>query len=671
MNLRPVLCFLCYLLLALPTTAQQCTTLGQTPSTAFPVCGTTVFEQLNVPICSSNDLYVPACQDGAQYANKNPFWYKFTCFVSGTLGFVITPNDLTDDYDWQLYDVTGLSPEEVFTNRNIIVTGNWAGNPGATGTAANGSNFVQCASAYDGKESRFAKMPNLIAGHQYILLVSHFTNTQSGYKLSFGGGTASITDPTLPDLESVSTNCEASKLYLKLNKQMRCNSLAADGSDFSVSGGATVVSATGVGCSMGFDMDSVILTLSNPLPAGNYNVTIQTGMDTNTIVDNCDMSIPAGRSLPFTVATLLPTPMDSMVPVRCAPQELELIFKKKILCNSFAPDGSNFKIAGPHPVTVLSAQGDCSQGGTNIIRIQLSAPVVHAGTYRIILQPGSLGNSLLDECGQETPVGSVLPFVVKDTVSADFTCDINYGCQMDTLHFRHPGKNAVNDWKWQMDNAGSSSAQNPVGHFYIAGTRLITLKVSNGFCTDSTTQEFSWDHTLKAGFEVTNLLCPEDSAKFINNTIGDIRVFDWDFNNGLRSNLQVPPPQKYEGSLYEKEFSVRQIVTNEFGCKDTAYQTLRVLKSCYLAVPNAFTPNGDGLNDFLYPVNAFKAKNLEFRVYNRAGRLLFESRDWLAKWDGTFRGEPLDSGVYVWTLSYIHADTGVKHADKGSTVLIR
>src|SRR5690606_36791559 len=104
-------------------------TRGQTPSTAFPVCGTNIFQQKDVPICSSNDLFVPGCSgnDGAKYANKNPFWYKFTCYVSGTLGFQITPNNLSDHYDWQLYDITGLNPDQVYTNHNIIVRGTWAG----------------------------------------------------------------------------------------------------------------------------------------------------------------------------------------------------------------------------------------------------------------------------------------------------------------------------------------------------------------------------------------------------------------------------------------------------------------------------------------------------------------------------------------------------------------
>ena len=671
MNVRLLFVLSIFLLLTYTSDAQECTTPGQTPKTAFPVCGTNVFEQNNVPICSSHNLYVPNCQDGANYANKNPFFYKFTCFESGTLGFVITPNDLKDDYDWQLYDITGLDPDQIFTNRNIIVTGNWAGNPGPTGASANGVPFIQCASAQDGTESRFAKMPDLVKGREYILLVSHYTNTQSGYKLSFGGGTASITDPKLPDLAAVSTSCDASRIYIKLNKKMKCKSIAADGSDFSISAAANIISAVGVGCGNGFDTDSIVLTLSAPLGTGNYSVSIKMGNDANTIMDNCDRNIPVGRSLPFKVDILLPTPMDSMAAVTCAPQTLQLIFKKKILCSTIASDGSNFKITGPFPVNVISAEGVCADRGSSFINVKLSAPIVNDGTYSIILQPGSLGNSLFDECGLEVPLGSALTFTVKDTVSAAFTTAITYGCKADTLNFHHNGRNSVNEWAWDMDYAGKSSLQSPVGHFFNSGTKTISLKVSNGFCSDSSSQSFSWDHTLKAGFETINLLCPEDSAKFIDKSVGNVIAYNWDFSNGSSSTLQTPLPQKYLPPSYEREFLIRQIVTNDIGCSDTAFQKIKLLKSCYIAVPTAFTPNRDGLNDYLFPVNAFKARKLEFKVYNRAGQVIFFSNDWLQKWDGTYKGEPLDSGIFVWTLSYVHADTGEHHFQKGSTVLIR
>ena len=671
MKVRLLILFGVFFYMSSSVLAQECTTPGQSPATAFPVCGTNVFSQDNVPLCSSHNLFVPGCQDGANYANKNPFFYKFTCFEAGTLGFVITPNDLGDDYDWQLYDVTGLDPNEIFTNRNIIVTGNWAGNPGPTGTSAAGVNFIQCASAQNGTEPRFAKMPGLVKGREYILLVSHYTNTQSGYKLSFAGGTASITDPKMPDLATVTTSCDASKIYIKLNKPMKCKSIASDGSDFLISSGGSVMSATAVGCSNGFDTDSVVLTLSTPLTAGNYTVGIKVGTDNNTLIDNCDRSIPVGRSLSFKVTILLPTPMDSMAAVTCAPESLQLIFRKKIFCNTISPDGSNFKVTGPFPVNILSAEGVCSDGGSNVINIKLSAPIVHDGTYQISLQPGSLGNTIFDECGLETPLGTSLSFKVKDTVSDTFTTAIAYGCKMDTLQFNHDGKNTVNQWNWSMDYAGKSALQNPFAYFNIAGTKTISLKVSNGFCADSSTQTFSWDHTMKAGFETINLLCPEDSAKFLDKSIGNIVSYSWDFNNGNIGALKSPPAQKYPTSTYEREFVIRQIVKNDMGCSDTAFQKLRVLKSCYIAVPTAFTPNGDGLNDYLYPVNGFKAQNLEFKVYNRAGQLIYSSKDWLQKWDGTFKGEPQDSGIYVWTLSYKHTDTGEKHFLKGSSILIR
>src|SRR5688572_18452147 len=130
--------------------AQQCTALGQTPTTAFPVCATKVFKQTTVPICTTNDLFVPGCSNtpgGALYQNKNPFWYKFTCYVAGTLSFEVIPLAADEDYDWQLYDITGKNPNDVFTNNSLVVTGNWSATYGKTGASASGVNFIQCASS--------------------------------------------------------------------------------------------------------------------------------------------------------------------------------------------------------------------------------------------------------------------------------------------------------------------------------------------------------------------------------------------------------------------------------------------------------------------------------------------------------------------------------------------
>ncbi len=651
----------------------QCTTLGQTPSTAFPVCGTTTFEQTTVPICSTNSLFVPGCSGNgnANYANKNPFWYKFTCYQSGTLGFTITPKNMADDYDWQLYDVTGLDPNEVFTNQNIIITGNWAGNPGSTGTSATGVPYIQCASSYDGSESRYAKMPTIIQGHTYILLVSHFSDSQSGYSLSFNGGTAVITDPKDPKLSGVNPFCDGQQIFVKLNKKMKCSSLAPDGSDFKLSvPGINVISATGVNCSNSFDVDSVVLTLSAPLPPGDYFLIVQNGADANTILDNCDRGIPVNDQLPFKILPLKPTPMDSLMSVTCAPKDLMLIFQKPIKCSSISPDGSDFLITGPSPVSIVSASGDCNSGVTNTIQIRLSQPMVHGGNYQIHLRNGIDGSTIVDQCGQVTPSGQAISFTLKDTVNADFAYNIGLGCKTDTIQLFHPGNNGVNQWTWGMADAGISTQQNPVAYYHLFGQKRITLKVSNGFCSDSSAVDILLDNVLRADFEISNTICPEDSAVVKNQSFGKIVSYLWDFKNGVTSIAANPEPQKYPRNGIESFYNVRLIVRDDH-CADTAVNQVKVLKSCFIAVPNAFTPNNDGLNDFLYPLNAFKADDLRFKVYNRGGLLLFSTTKYGEKWDGTYKGEPQDAGIYVWTLEYVHRDTGKRFSLKGSTVLIR
>jgi len=651
---------------------QACTTLGQTPSTAFPVCGTTKFEQNNVPICSSNDLFVPGCVDGAAYANKNPFWYKFTCYASGTLGFVITPKDLTDDYDWQLYDVTGLNPDEVFTNRNIIVTGNWAGNPGTTGTSATGANFIQCASSYTGTEPRFAKMPNLIAGHEYILLVSHFTDSQSGYSLSFGGGTAVITDPTEPHLQKATTSCDGTKITLKLNKKMKCNSLTATGSEFSLSPAlTTIVSAVATNCSSSFDFDEVTLTLAAPLPSNNYQLIINKGSDANSLLDNCDRGIPDAEQTAFSYIIPQPIPIDSVAQVGCAPDAIKLYFSKKIDCSTIAANGSNFIVTGPTPVTVIGASGDCADGLSDIITVKFDRPIYTKGVYTVTPRLSVNGGAVRDECGkiiQPLPVS----FNTADTVSAIFTYTNDMGCRQDTLTFSHDGAHDVARWTWVFNSTDTFTTSSHTTIFPAFSTNTIQLTVTNGVCTDSITSTVVLDNEVKVDFKMPDVICPEDPLIIENTSTGLIDAWRWNFGALRSSTLQTPEPFYFPANNIETNYMIKLVATNNaIGCSDSVSKKLKVLDNCFIAVPTAFTPNGDGLNDFLYPNNALKADNLEFKVFNRWGQLVFSSRNWLEKWNGKIKGLEQSSGVYVWFLNYTHRDTGKKVFQKGTTTLIR
>ncbi len=677
---------LIYLLIVLviKNYGQACSLPGMTPDKAYPVCGTSVFHEDQVTNCSGPDVASTGCTVGV--TSSSSFWYKFTCFQSGTLGFLISGITASDDYDWELFDITGHNPNDVFTNTSLQVSLNIYGaqanaafpnsptgcKPGATGN-------VHCDGS-QGSNTPFNAMPSIILGHDYLLMVTNWTKSTSGYDLSFTGGTASITDPKEPHIESSRAICDGTQAVIKTNKRMKCATLTANGSEFTITPNvAKVIAASGYGCANGFDMGSVILTLDKPLPPGNYTITIDNGDDGTTLKDNCDRLIPRLESVPMVVYPVFPTPMDNLQKVGCAPDELVLDFSKQIRyirCSSIAPDGSDFlvnTISGTGAVSVIGASGVCSADGlTPIIKVKLSAPIQTKGVYQIELVKSSLdANTIVNECGQETPEHSKINFTTADTVSADFSYNIKWGCQRDTINYFHDGRNDVNFWKWNFDNNRTSNLQSPSMIYATFGTKTAQLIVSNGVCRDSSVQTILLDNDMEAAFEATAVVCPGDLASYKESSTGHLVAWHWDFGNGNTSLLQQPPPQIYPFSNVIRNVPVQLIVTNNIGCKDTAVQIIKVVGNCYIAVPNAFTPNNDGINDYLYPLNAYKARNLLFRVYNRFGQLLFQTTDWTNKWDGTFKGQGADPGTYVWILQYTHVDTGNRVEQKGTTVLIR
>lgn len=778
-------------LLLLPVAAlkAQCVT-GQTPASAFPICGFTKLQMATVPACNGKKMVVPGCDnDGAAYADLNAFWYKFTCYTAGSLALLIEPVSPTDDYDWQLFDVTGVTNlDDVYTNKALVVTGNWAGTYGNTGAAAGGVSHIECASSPPANMPTFSAMPNLVVGHQYLLMISHYTVTnQSGYTLSFDGGTASVTDPNLPHLQQGNYYCPTKTIRIKLNKDVKCSSLATDGSDFTLNiPGTSVVSAAGINCSNGFDMDSLVLGLSGQLPPGNYSVSIKKGKDANTLLDYCDRDIPEGEHIDFTVDAPALVYIDSLAPLPCAPDSIQIVFTLPIDCATVAPDGSDFVITGPGAVQVTGARGNCAinnadntitlylnkritTGGTyqisivtgsdgnsvatecgsyilagdntisftlaqqtpallsqvlpvscrtekisvvlskpvqcnsiaadgsdfsitgpltigitravfacrnnfaDTIDLYFNQPILREGNYTVRVKAGNDGNTLLTDCWQETPAGNNRGFSTKDTVSASFTYDLFLHCETDTVALFHDGAHGVNAWTWYFDGQDSIKQQNPIKTYHQFGIKNITLVVSNGVCSDTASEQIFLSNVLEAGFQlVSDTLCPGDAAAFINKSIGNIAGQQWTFGNGNTSTLYTPPVQAYAVPVRRDQlYYVQLVVRSNMNCFDTAIQVLHVLNSCFIAVPTGFTPNGDGINDYLYPLNNFKMSRMDFKVYNRLGQLVFHTTDPAKKWDGRFNNEPQPPGTFVWMLDYTDKDKGQHIFQKGTSVLIR
>jgi gliding motility-associated-like protein len=112
------------------------------------------------------------------------------------------------------------------------------------------------------------------------------------------------------------------------------------------------------------------------------------------------------------------------------------------------------------------------------------------------------------------------------------------------------------------------------------------------------------------------------------------------------------------------------VVTDAIGCTDDDDVFIKAYEGPMYYLPNAFSPNGDGLNDIFRPIPVGIQSTDYFRVFNRFGTLMYETRQWMQGWDGTLKGKPAAFGTYVWMIKGIDKNGSVVEM-KGTVILMR
>lgn len=130
-------------------------------------------------------------------------------------------------------------------------------------------------------------------------------------------------------------------------------------------------------------------------------------------------------------------------------------------------------------------------------------------------------------------------------------------------------------------------------------------------------------------------------------------------------------------AVYSLEFPTyfEVVVTDSMGCRAEDDILVTVEKIRKVFVPTGFSPNGDFTNDLLLVHGQKDSKAVDFKVFDRWGEMVFELKDFAFNddtqgWDGTFRGQDCDPGIYVWVLEVEYSD-GTREVFKGNTTLIR
>ena len=108
------------------------------------------------------------------------------------------------------------------------------------------------------------------------------------------------------------------------------------------------------------------------------------------------------------------------------------------------------------------------------------------------------------------------------------------------------------------------------------------------------------------------------------------------------------------------------------GCPGGPDSVVVIVTQTEFDMPNAFTPNADGVNDVFRVVNPILYPNFQLQVFNRWGEALFATDDINEGWDGTFNGKPQEVGSYIWLITY---NKGIANPEfvvmKGTVTLVR
>ena len=277
----------------------------------------------------SNEINVGASECIVQELGGN--WYTFTPQNTGTLNFVITPDNAAgEDYDWAVFDLTNASCADLTTGDpyNYMISANAAGDDGSTPPANQGPTGISGANAVPGADdcvgpgtgnwNTYNPDVTVQQGNTYVLYIAQFNGSQ-GYTVDFSSSQASLYDNTPPTIVSIDTPivCGATSITFHFSENILCNTV--DDADFYLTGPGgpyTVSNVTSSLCASGADHDNYLTADISPAitQSGNYTI----GLDANaagSITDMCGNVAPS-TSFNFEIENIVLT--LSQVNIDCA-----------------------------------------------------------------------------------------------------------------------------------------------------------------------------------------------------------------------------------------------------------------------------------------------------------------------------------------------------------------
>ncbi len=227
-------------------------------------------------------------------------------------------------------------------------------------------------------------------------------------------------------------------------------------------------------------------------------------------------------------------------------------------------------------------------------------------------------------------------------------------------------------WAWMVNGAPAGNGPQTLLAFPDSGDYRITLitTTANG-CQDSshTAQQVIVHPLPVAGFTAN----PAHTDLFrtqvqVTDASSGAVAWAYQFGDGAFSNIREP------AHLYATfgTYRLQQVVSTAYDCTDTAYALVVVDPELIVHVPNTFTPDGDGVNDYFIPViDGFDVRDYLFSIWDRWGECIFRTSDKDHAWDGRLNGELVKNDVYVWQLELRAMQFATPRLMRGHVTVLR
>ncbi|MBS1496897.1 MAG: gliding motility-associated C-terminal domain-containing protein [Bacteroidetes bacterium] len=210
-------------------------------------------------------------------------------------------------------------------------------------------------------------------------------------------------------------------------------------------------------------------------------------------------------------------------------------------------------------------------------------------------------------------------------------------------------------YKWQDNSSLNFFAINKPGIYFVTVTDSCNNTLSDTITIKPLDDQLSLSYP--------NTLCLYDTASIILNNR---------FTNYMWSPADAGVIQNNTLKLFPTQSTIFNISAQAFtGCSisDTTFVKVEECPT-YFYIPNAFTPNNDGLNDIFKPIITGTLAEYHFEIYNRFGQKIFATKKINEGWNGTIKGISQNTGIYIWLCTYKFRNKQVVFK-KGTILLIR